>query len=161
MLTGTDDWDKILYLPMSLQDCHRSNHSQNNPSLGDRRGFNITTDYAGINKTSRSSRAAGTGSYRPPSAPRRRGCSAALCALVLPGESWSPRSDDTGLQTHRRYKLQPETARTSNTRDYQVAKGKCKNLTNRNQDYLTSSKPSTFTKASPDTPTHQNSKIQI
>jgi hypothetical protein len=33
-------------------------------------------------------------------------------------------------------KLQPETARTSNTRDYHKAKGKHKNLTNRNQEHL-------------------------
>jgi hypothetical protein len=65
----------------------------------------------------RSSRAAGTGSYGPTSAAMRWGCFTALCALVLPGESLSPRSAGTGLQTHRRNKLQPETARTSNTRD--------------------------------------------
>jgi hypothetical protein len=53
-----------------------------------------------------------------------------------------------GLQTHKRNKLQPETARTSNTRDDQMAKGKRKNLTNRNQDYLASSKPSTPTTVS-------------
>ena len=52
MLTGTDDWDKILYLPMSLQDCHKSDHSHNNPCLVDRGRLNITTDYAGINKAS-------------------------------------------------------------------------------------------------------------
>jgi hypothetical protein len=53
----------------------------------------------------------------------------------------APRSADKGLQIHRRNKLQPKTARTSNTRDNQMAKGKCKNLTNRNQDYLASSEP--------------------
>jgi hypothetical protein len=58
----------------------------------------------------------------------------------LPGESWSPRSADTGFQTHRRNKLQPEIARTSNIRDYQMAKGKPKNLINRNQNYLASSR---------------------
>ena len=79
-------------------------------------------------------------------------CSAALCALVLPGKSWPPRSAEKDLQTHRRYKLQPERAKTSNTRDYQVAKGKRKNLTNRNQDYLASSVPSTPTTASPGYP---------
>jgi hypothetical protein len=52
MLTGADDWEKILYLLMSQQDCHKSDHSHNNPCLVDRGGFNITTDYAGINKTS-------------------------------------------------------------------------------------------------------------
>jgi hypothetical protein len=61
----------------------------------------------------------------------------------LPGESCSPRS--AGLQTHRRNKLQPETARTSNTRDNKVA-----NLTNRNQDYLASSEPSTPTSERPE-----------
>ena len=51
MLTGADDWEKILYLLMSQQDCHKSDHSHNNPCLVDRGGFNITADYAGINKT--------------------------------------------------------------------------------------------------------------
>ena len=35
-------------------------------------------------------------------------------ALALQGKSWSPRSADTGLQTHRRNRLQPKLARTSN-----------------------------------------------
>jgi hypothetical protein len=77
------------------------------------------------------------------------GCSRALCTQILPGESWSPRRADTSLQTDRRNKLQPEIARTSNTRDKQMAKGKCKNLTNRNQDYMASSEPSSPTTASP------------
>jgi hypothetical protein len=42
--------------------------------------------------------------------------------------------------------------KTSNTRDYQMAKGKCKNLANRNQNYLASSEPSTPTTASPGYP---------
>jgi hypothetical protein len=67
----------------------------------------------------------------------------------LLGESWSPRSADTGLQNQRRNKLQPETARTPNTRDYQMVKVKCKNLTNGDQDYLASSERSTPTTASP------------
>jgi hypothetical protein len=68
----------------------------------------------------------------------------------LPEESWSPRSADTltGLQTLWRNKLHPETATTSNTRDYQTSKGKHKNLTNRNQDYLASLESSTPTTAS-------------
>jgi hypothetical protein len=41
---------------------------------------------------------------------------------------------------------------TINPRDYQVAKGKCKNLTNRNQDHSASSEPSTPTTASPGYP---------
>ena len=108
-----------------------------------------------------SDRAAGTGSYGPTSVPRRWGCFTVLCVLVLPGENWSPRSADTGLQTHGRNKLQPEIARTSNNRDYQISNGKCKNLTNRNQDYLASSEPSTPPQQVLDTPTHQKSKIRI
>ena len=57
-----------------------------------------------------------------------------------------------GLQTNRRKKLQPDTSRTSNTRDYQIAKGKCKNLTNRNQDNLASSEHRTPTTGSPGCP---------
>jgi hypothetical protein len=68
----------------------------------------------------------------------------------LLGKSWSPRSADKDLHAHRRNKLQPETARTSNTRDYQIAKGKCKNLTYRNQDYLSSSEPRTPTTVRPE-----------
>jgi hypothetical protein len=37
---------------MSQQDCHKSDHSHNNPCLVDRGGFSITTDYTGINKSS-------------------------------------------------------------------------------------------------------------
>jgi hypothetical protein len=76
-------------------------------------------------------------------------------AVLLPSVHWSCqesrslRSAETGLQTHRRNKLQPETARTRNTRDYQMVKGKHKNLANINQDYLASSEPSTPTTASP------------
>jgi hypothetical protein len=63
------------------------------------------------------------------------------------------RSADTGLQADRRDKLQPETARTTNTKDNQMARGKHKNITNRNQGYLTSSEPS-----SPSTASFKHSK---
>ena len=53
------------------------------------------------------------------------------------------------LKNHRSIKLQPETARTSNTRDYHMVKGKQKNLTNRNQEHWVSSELSTPTTASP------------
>ena len=76
------------------------------------------------------------------------GCKA-LSRLVLPGESWAPRSADTGLQAHRRDKLQEETARPTNTRDNQMVKGKCKNPINRNQGCLVTSEPSSPTSASP------------
>jgi hypothetical protein len=51
-------------------------------------------------------------------------------------------------KNHRRKKLQPETARTSSTRDYQMARGKLKYLTNRNKDYLASSESRTPTTTS-------------
>ena len=73
-----------------------------------------------------------------------RGGASPLCTLT--------RSADTGLHTHRRNKLQPETDRTSNARDGQMAKGKHKNLTNKNQDYLASSEHSTPTTVSPGYP---------
>jgi chromosome segregation ATPase len=44
------------------------------------------------------------------------------------------------------------TAITTNARDYQMAKGKHKNLTNRKQDHSASSEPSTPTKESPGYP---------
>jgi hypothetical protein len=50
-----------------------------------------------------------------------------------------------------------------NSRDYQMAKGKCKNLTNRNQDHSLSSEPSTPTSASrgyPNTPKKQGSDLK-
>ena len=66
----------------------------------------------------RNSGAAETGSFKSSSAPR---------AWVVPEpsvqkfwqKSWSPKSADRGLQIHRRNKIQPETARPSNTRDNQ------------------------------------------
>jgi hypothetical protein len=73
------------------------------------------------------------------------------------------RSPDTGLQTHRRSKLQPETSRTSKTRDYQLVKAKHKKLNNRNQDDLALSEPSTPTTARPaylNTPEKQDSDLK-
>jgi hypothetical protein len=58
-------------------------------------------------------------------------------------------SADTGLHAHRRYKVQPETARPTNSRDKQVVKGRYKNLTNRSQGYLASPEPSCPTTPSP------------
>jgi hypothetical protein len=39
------------------------------------------------------------------------------------------------------------------TRDNQIARGKCKNISNKNQSYLASSEPSSSTIASPGYPT--------
>ena len=49
-------------------------------------------------------------------------------------------------------KSKSETARPANTRDNQMAKGKHKNISNRNQGYLASSEPSSPTTASPGYP---------
>jgi hypothetical protein len=106
----------------------------------------------------------GTWSFWPPFTPRRWGCSTALCAWVLPGDIWSPRSDGTGLQAHRKDKLKPETARPANTRVNQIAKFKLKKLTNRNQGYMPSSEPSSPTTASlgyHNTPQNQDLKSHL
>jgi hypothetical protein len=51
----------------------------------------------------------------------------------------------------------------TNSRDYQISKGKSKNLTNRNEDHSPSSEPSTPTSASPgypNTPKKQESDLK-
>jgi hypothetical protein len=60
--------------------------------------------------------------------------------------------------------LQPETTITTNSRDYQMAKCKCKNLTKRNQDHSPSSEPSTPTSVSPgypNTPENLDSDLKV
>lgn len=63
-----------------------------------------------------------------------------------PRESWSLRSPETpkitDTQAHPRDKLRSETARSTNIRDKQMARDKHKNLSNKNQDDLASSEPS-------------------
>jgi hypothetical protein len=49
-------------------------------------------------------------------------------------------------------KPQSETERPVNTMDNQMVRGKCKKISNRNQDYLASSEPSSPTTASPEYP---------
>ena len=53
---------------------------------------------------------------------------------------------------HRMDKSQSETARSANTRDSQMSKGKHKSISNRNQDYLSSSEPTTVNPGYPNTP---------
>jgi hypothetical protein len=118
----------------------------------------------------------GQGPFGPSSSDRRQSLAPDLCAPSLPeenltcrecsdhwdsGESWTPRSADRGQQNHRRNKLQQVTARTPNTRDYKMAKGKCKNI--RNQDHLASSETSRPTTASPrypNTPKKQDTDLK-
>lgn len=51
-------------------------------------------------------------------------------------------------QVHRRDKLQSKTARPANTRDTFMIRVKHKNVHNRNQDYLASPEPRSFTRSS-------------
>jgi hypothetical protein len=55
-------------------------------------------------------------------------------------------------KNHRRNRLQSETTITTNSRDYQMAKGKQKNLTKGNQNHSPSSECSTPTLANPGYP---------
>jgi hypothetical protein len=67
------------------------------------------------------------------------------------------------MQTCRRDKPQSETARPVNTRDNQVARGKSKNISNRNQGYLASSEPSspnTVSPGYPNTPEKQDPELK-
>ena len=99
----------------------------------------------------------GTESFRLLSVPRSWPCATALHTQIPPGENWFPRSADT--QACRRDKPQSETARPANTRDNQMAKSKHKNISNRNQDYLTlwePSSPNTENPGYPNTPEKQD-----
>jgi hypothetical protein len=55
-------------------------------------------------------------------------------------------------QVYMTEKPQSETERPVNTMDNQMVRGKCKKISNRNQDYLASSEPSSPTTASPEYP---------
>jgi hypothetical protein len=70
---------------------------------------------------------------------------------IPPKENWSPRSADT----------QSETARPANTRDSQMARGKGKKLSNRNQDYLHHHNLVLPPQWALYTPTHHKSKTLI
>ena len=61
---------------------------------------------------------------------------------------------------HRMDKSQSETARSANTRDSQMSKGKHKSISNRNQDYLSSSEPTTVNPGYPNTPQKQDSDLK-
>ena len=59
------------------------------------------------------------------------------------------------LKVHRRLKHQPVTIRPSNTSENQMAKGKRRNVTNRNQGIMAASEPNYPTIASPGYPNIQ------
>lgn len=58
----------------------------------------------------------------------------------------------SGSQDHRSDRFQSETARPANTRENQIARGKHKSISNRNQCYSALSKHNSSTTANPDTP---------
>jgi hypothetical protein len=88
--------------------------------------------------------------------PRVNPVATAFLTQILPRESRSQKS--TEREAYRRDKPQSETARPSNIRDNQMARGKGKNISNRNQSYLASSDPSFPQEQDLDTPRHQKSK---
>jgi len=81
-------------------------------------------------------------------------CATDLHIQIPPRENWSSRSTDT--QACRRDKSQSENARSANARDNYIARGKGKNISNRNKGYLASLEPSSPTTV--DIPTHQKNK---
>ena len=97
-----------------------------------------------------------------PSAPQNWPWATALHTQILPRENWSPGSTDT--QACRRDKPQSEKARPANTGDNLKARGKGKNISNRNQAFLASSEPSSSITVSPgysNTPEKQDSNLKI
>ena len=95
------------------------------------------------------------------SAPQSWPRATALHTQIYTREIWSHRSTDT--QACRRDKPQSEAAKPANTRDNRIARGKDKNICNRNQGYLESSVPSSPTTVShgyPNTPKKQDSDLK-
>ena len=83
---------------------------------------------------------------------------------TLPGESQPPRDVETPLKDHRRDKHQPESAGPTNTRDNQMANGKHRNVTNRNQGNMVPSEincPTTASTGYPNTPEKQDLDLKI
>jgi hypothetical protein len=78
----------------------------------------------------------GTGSFWSLSPPQSWPCNTPLHTHVPPWENYSPRGYWHTPQAYRRDKPKSETERPANTRDNQMVKGKCKNISNRNLDYL-------------------------
>jgi hypothetical protein len=95
--------------------------------------------------------------FSPQSAPSSLGCSRALCTHVLSGGRWYPRRANKDLQTHNRNKVQPETARTSNSRDNPMTNARIlpteKKITWHHQNPFLPSKQVL------DSPTHRESKM--
>ena len=83
--------------------------------------------------------------------------------LSIP-KSYQERPGLPGVLTHRltkRDKPQSETERPANTTDKQILRDKYKNISNRNQVFLASSKPSFSTSVSPRKVKHWKSKTVI
>jgi hypothetical protein len=133
---------------------------------------------AGEQADCRGNTSSGTGpvfGFRPSSSARRQVWTPDICAPSLQEESFPAEGTLTTetqerarlpcllTEANRKNRLHQETTIATNSRDYQMAKGKHKNLTNRNQDYSPSSESSTPTSASPgypNTPRKQDSDLK-
>ena len=91
--------------------------------------------------------------HTPTRTPPASRCSAAPQQSV-PGDIRSPRFAEIGLLSNKRDKHQPVTAGPTNTSDNQMAKGKCRNVVNRNQENMAPSEPNSPTRY-PNTPGKQ------
>ena len=72
----------------------------------------------------------------------------AICAR----ETQSSSGVEIALQTHRVFKQQPVTIGLTKASDKQITKGKCRNVTNRNQGNMAASKPNSLTTGIPGLP---------
>ena len=96
---------------------------------------------------------------RAPKAQKRK----ATYQQSVPGKAQSSKVTEIALQVHRRLKHQPMTIRPTNTSENYMAKGKHRNITNRNQGTMAASEPISTTTASPgypNTPEKQDSDLK-
>ena len=92
---------------------------------------------------------------RAPTATKRR----AAHQQSVPGETQSSSGAEIALQAHRRFKQQPVATRPTNTRDNQMATGKCKNI---NQGNMATSESNSLITASPGDPnTPENHDLDL
>ena len=83
-----------------------------------------------------------------PTAPKRR----TTLQQSVPGETQSSSGGEIALLALRRFKHQLVTTGPTKARDNQMAKGKRRNITNRNQGNMAASEPSSLTAVSPGYP---------
>ena len=82
---------------------------------------------------------------RAPTATKRR----AAHQQSVPGETQSSSGVEIALLANRGFMQQPVTTGLTKISDKQIAKGKCRNVTNRNQGNMAASKPNSLTTGIP------------